>query len=170
MTDEEQRVRSYLVAQGQKRAPGEIIGNVREAMAELLDAAVAVPAARFGERPEPAEWSGHEVMAHVVDSGRRVTAGILGILDGGAGGSLPEPAGTDPVPDALGAAGWRDVLTRDRDALFARVLAAPPDAHLDRTIAISSFGPLTWRAALLFLRVHDLDHVGQLRKIAAALA
>ena len=31
------------------------------------------------------------------------------------------------------------------------------------------FGPLTWREALLFLRLHDLDHAGQLRKIATAL-
>ena len=32
------------------------------------------------------------------------------------------------------------------------------------------FGPLTWREALLFLRLHDLDHAGQLSRIAAALA
>lgn len=32
------------------------------------------------------------------------------------------------------------------------------------------FGPLTWRETLLFTRLHDLDHAGQLQKIAAALA
>ena len=31
------------------------------------------------------------------------------------------------------------------------------------------FGPLNWRETLLFLRLHDLDHAGQLRKIAAVL-
>ena len=35
-------------------------------MADLRAAAVAVPAARFAERPAPGEWSGNEVMAHVV--------------------------------------------------------------------------------------------------------
>ena len=32
------------------------------------------------------------------------------------------------------------------------------------------FGPLTWRETLLFTRLHDLDHAGQLQKIATALA
>ena len=31
-------------------------------------------------------------------------------------------------------------------------------------------GALNWREALLFLRLHDLDHAGQLQKIAAALS
>jgi len=53
--------------------------------------------------------------------------------------------------------------------LFARVLRAAPDAALDRRIEHGMFGPLTWREALLFLRLHDLDHAGQLQKIAAAL-
>lgn len=168
MTPEEERVRSYLVAQGEKRSPADIVDRVREAMRELFTAADAVPAARFAERPEPGEWSGNEVLAHVVDAARRVSAGITGILDGGVGGSMPEAV--DKTPDAMDAAGWRAVLTAEREALFARVLAVAPNAHLDRTIAISSFGPLTWRSALLFMRAHDLDHAGQLRKIATAFA
>jgi hypothetical protein len=31
------------------------------------------------------------------------------------------------------------------------------------------FGPLNWRETLLFMRLHDLDHAGQLKQIAAAL-
>ena len=31
------------------------------------------------------------------------------------------------------------------------------------------FGPLNWRETLLFMRLHDLDHAGQLETIAAAL-
>ena len=38
----------------------------------------------------------------------------------------------------------------------------------DRVIAHRMFGPLNWREALLFMRLHDLDHAGQLKKIAAA--
>ena len=30
--------------------------------------------------------------------------------------------------------------------------------------------PLNWRETLLFMRLHDLDHAGQLDKIAATLA
>jgi hypothetical protein len=32
------------------------------------------------------------------------------------------------------------------------------------------FGPLNWREALLFMRLHDLDHAGQLQKNTAAFA
>jgi hypothetical protein len=48
--------------------------------------------------------------------------------------------------------------------------AADPAAHPDATIEHRMFGLLNWREALLFMRLHDLDHVGQLQKITAALA
>ena len=57
-----------------------------------------------------------------------------------------------------------------RGALFTRVLGADPDEHPDRVIAHPMFGALNWREALLFLRLHDLDHAGQLRKIAERLS
>jgi hypothetical protein len=54
MNEEMQRIRGYLVAQGAKLTPGAIVEKVQAAMADLRAAAVAVPPARFGERPEPA--------------------------------------------------------------------------------------------------------------------
>jgi DinB family protein len=169
MTDEDRRIRSYLTAQSAKLQPAEIVEKVRTAMATLDRAACTVPAARFTARPSPEDWSASEVLAHVVDSGRRVTSAILRLLEGGPGGPLPErEAPAEPLPSS--AAGWRDLLAREREALFARVLAAAPDAHLDHGIEVSNFGSLNWREALLFLRLHDLDHAGQLEKIGAALA
>ena len=47
MTDEQQRIRGYLVAQGAKLTPAEIVEKVRVAMAQLRAAAKAVPPARF---------------------------------------------------------------------------------------------------------------------------
>ena len=166
MNDEERRIRGYLQAQGAKQTPAEVIDKVRAAMAELRDAALAVPATRFEERPAPEEWSGNEVMAHVVDAGRHFGDQVLAILDG-----RPRPV-TSREREAASrtAAEWHAILQRDRDALFARVLAADPDARLDEPIEHRMFGPLNWRETMLFMRLHDLDHVGQLRKIAAALA
>jgi len=80
----------------------------------------------------------------------------------GKGGGVPEHA-------ARTAEEWCRALARDREALFERVRAASPDGRPDRTIEHGMFGPLTWREALLFLRLHDLDHAGQLRQIATAL-
>jgi len=169
MTEEQQRIRSYLASQGAKLAPAEIVEKVQAAMAELRQAAAAVPAARFGERPAPEEWSANEVMAHVVAAGAYFGGGIVSILDGQPSPGRPTGRGNENAP-LRPAEAWWEMLARDRAALFERALAADSDAALDQTIEHPMFGPLDWRATLLFMRLHDLDHAGQLRKVAAAFA
>jgi len=169
MTDEQKRIKSYLEAQGAKLSPPAIVDKVRAAMADLGKAALAVPAARFGERPEPEEWSANEVMAHVVAAGTYFGGGIVSALDG----TPPPPRMKDQgVTGATSrsASEWTGLLSRDREVLFDRVLRADPLANLERPIEHAMFGPLNWREALLFMRLHDLDHAGQLEKIATALA
>jgi hypothetical protein len=168
MTDEELRIRGYLEAQGAKLAPAATIEKVRAAMTDLRAAAVKVSPARFSERPEPEEWSANEVLAHVVAAGAHFGDAIVSALD-----NRPQPPrigerGIEGAP-ARTAAEWCDLLARDREALFTRVLRADPTARLDRSIEHGMFGTLNWRETLLFLRLHDLDHAGQLGKIAAAL-
>ena len=165
MTDEQKRIRSYLQAQGAKLSPEAIIAKIEEAMAELRAAAAAVPAPRFEERPEPSEWSANEVMAHVVDAGRHFGEQIVSIIDATAHVAGPRVAGERHRAEA-----WSELLAHDRAALFARVRRADPQARLSETIEHGFFGPLNWREVLLFTRLHDLDHAGQLRKIAEAFA
>jgi len=165
MTDEERRIRSYLQAQAAKLSPAEVVEKVRAAMADLRAALFAVPVGRFTVRPADDEWSADEVMAHVVSAGAHFGGAIARILDGSSVGP--------PVADRIEAgaparppAAWWDLLVRDRTVLFEQVLRADADAHLDRTIEHGMFGPLNWRETLLFLRLHDLDHAGQLGRIA----
>ena len=165
MTEEQARIRGYLQAQGARQAPADIVDKVRAAMADLRQAAGAIPPARFGERPEPEEWSGNEVLAHVVDAGRHFGDRIIEILDG-----TPRPERGSSMSERRPLAEWLAILERDRTALFDRVRVADPGAKLEATIEHRWFGMLNWREALLFMRLHDLDHVGQLQKIAAALA
>jgi len=169
MNEEQARIRSYLVAQGAKLTPAALVDRVRSAMADLRAAAVAVPAARFGERPEPEEWSGNEVMAHVLAADGYFAGGIRDAL---AGRPAPPRLPRERVEDAplRTAEAWCAALDRQRETLFADVLAADPAAAADRRIDHPMFGPLSWRETLLFTRLHDLDHAGQLQKIAAALA
>lgn len=169
MTDEQRRVLSYLRAQGAKLSPAELIDKVRVAMDDLRAALLAVPGARFNDRPVPDEWSANEVIAHVVSAGALFGGGIARVLDGGAAGPRLADrieAGAPTRP----AAEWWETFSRDRAALFERVRRAAPDAHLDGVVEHAMFGPLNWRETLLFLRVHDIDHAGQLKKIAAAFA
>jgi hypothetical protein len=169
MNEEQARIRSYLVAQGARLTPAAIVEKVRAAMADLRAAAVAVPPARFGERPEPEEWSGNEVMAHVVAADGYFGGGIQRVL---AGQPPPPRTGGRGIEGAplRSAEAWYQTLSEQREALFKAVVAADPAAAADQRIEHPMFGPLTWRETLLFTRLHDLDHAGQLQKIAAALS
>jgi hypothetical protein len=168
MTDEQKRIRGYLQAQGAKLTPAEIVEKVQQAMRDLRAAAALVPPARFAQRPGPDDWSGNEVLAHVVAAGRYFGGAIVALAAGAPLPARPERRGNEAAPRS--AEEWLDVLEADRAALFARVLAADPSAHLDGTVEHPFFGPLNFRETLLFMRLHDLDHAGQLKQIAAALA
>lgn len=167
MTNEQQRIRSYLEAQAAKQTPAEIIAKVEAAMADLAKAALAVPAARFAERPEPEEWSANEVLAHVLTADRYFGGGIVAILDGRSAPSRGGGRGIENAPLRT-ADDWIELLRTQRTELFDRVRDAEPSARLDVTIEHPFFGPLNWRETLLFTRLHDLDHAGQLGKIATA--
>ena len=168
MTDEQKRIRGYLEAQGAKLSPGAIVEKVREAMGRLRAAAVAVPPARFAEAPATGEWSANEVMAHVVEAGRHFGEGILRALDGLPPGERRHAA-ERPAAPRHSAAEWLAMLDQEREALFGRALRADPTARLEQSISHGFFGMLNWRETLLFIRVHDLDHAGQLEKIGTAL-
>jgi hypothetical protein len=167
MTDEQKRIRGYLQAQGARQTPAEIIVKVEAAMAELATAARAVPSPRFAERPEPEEWSANEVLAHVVAADTYFGGGIVAILEGRPTPSRGGGRGMENAP-LRSADTWLQILGRQRATLFERVRAADPTVRLDVTIEHPFFGPLNWRETLLFTRLHDLDHAGQLGKIASA--
>jgi len=167
MTSEEAlRIRGYLTAQSAKLTPEQLIGRVQEATTKLRGAAVSVPPARFTDSPAPGEWSANEVMAHVVEADRHFGGAIVNILDGRPPGEPRDAAARDTRPRPLDE--WWSLLERDRAVLFEKVRSADPAARLDVTIPHPFFGPLNWRETLLFIRIHDLDHAGQLAKVAGA--
>lgn len=55
----------------------------------------------------------------------------------------------------------------ERRPLLERALSAKGDEHLDVKIAHAMFGEFSWREWLLFMRVHDLDHMRQLQTNAS---
>jgi hypothetical protein len=107
-------------------------------------------------------------MAHVVEAGRQFGGAVVRLIDGQPAAEPHDAPARDTAPRPLET--WWALLEHDRAALFDRVLRADPTARLDATVAHHAFGPLNWRESLLFIRLHDLDHAGQLQKIAAALA
>jgi len=168
VNDEQRRIRSYLQAQGAKLTPAELVEKVQLAMRDLRAAAARVPADRFGQRPGADDWSANEVLAHVVAAGRYFGGAIVALASGAPLPAAMRDRGIEGAPPRT-AEEWLEILERERAALFARILTADPAAHLDTTVEHPFFGPLTWREALLFMRLHDLDHAGQLQQITTAL-
>src|SRR6185436_3375636 len=84
--------------------------------------------------------------------------------------SVPPTRFTDPPAPGEWSANevMAHVVEADRAALFEKARRADPAARLDATIPHPFFGPLNWRETLLFIRIHDLDHAGQLAKVAGA--
>lgn len=164
---ESERIRSYLVTQANKLSISELVEKVRRDTALLGEVAASVPPERFGERPSAGDWSAAEVFGHILEMNERGAQAIEGILDQGA---LPAPI-RDVISgarhDGLHSAGdyWREYHAR-RERLLERVLRATGDEHLDVKITHSDFGSLSWREWLLFMRVHDLDHMRQLQTLA----
>lgn len=168
---EDERVRSYILAQANKLTIPELVDKVRADTAPLREAAASVPAARFFERPASEDWSAAEVFTHILGMNETGAAAIESILDGGGLPSTISDVMSDTTREGLKSAEdyWNVYETR-REALLSRALKARGDEHLSVTITHPAFGAFSWREWLLFMRVHDLDHMRQLQTNAAHFA
>ena len=167
---ENDRVRGYLIAQANKLSVPELVEKVRNDTVPLKQAATIVPANRLSERPAEGEWSAAEVWTHILEMNEHGARAIPAIIERA---ELPER-----VSDTISGETRAELETgeqyyaaylRRREELLARVLEANGDEHLDMKINHTMFGDLSWREWLLFMRVHDLDHLRQLQNIAATL-
>jgi len=169
MDDEIARIQSYLRAQGAKLTLPQLVDKLRADAAPLREAAGAIPAGRFRERPAEGEWSAAEVWTHILEMSERGSAAVLAIIAGErpqqvrdrvSGADRSELDGPEDF--------WRE-FESGRERFYAGVLEARGDEHLDVEIRHPTFGALNWREWMLFMRVHDLDHLRQIQSIAARL-
>lgn len=168
-----QRVRGYLTGQAAKLSLPEIIEKVRVDGEALRAAALAVPRERLFERPGGAEseqWSPAEVLTHVLQANAICADAIEAMIETGECGVYLDATNEQrpiPAPGLDTAAAYWQVLSKRRERLFARALAARGDEHPAATLHHQWFGLLTWRETLLFLRLHDGDHARGLQAFAA---
>lgn len=164
---EQQRIRGYLVSQAAKLTVPQLVEKLQQSLAEVRQAANAVPAAQFQERPAAEEWSAAEVMAHVLRTSGGIGQTIVGVIEGRltAPGTLRDEIEADDRPGE--AARLCAELAAQRQRLFEQVLIADPEARTDVRWPHPAFGPLNWREWLLFMRIHDLDHARQMAAITA---
>jgi hypothetical protein len=156
------RITSYLHAQAAKLSVLELVNKVRNDASQLREALLSVPNDRFAVRPAPDEWSPNEVAAHIVTTSDLFGRAIEEIVEGREPTATPLDVMTESTETRTGKEWW-DLHEANRGRLFASVLATDPEAHLEKSIYHPIFGNLNWREALLFLRVHDLDHARQIQ-------
>ena len=168
---EDERVRGYLVAQAAKLSIPDLVEKVRRDVAPLKAVADALPADHFHDRPAAEDWSAAEVLTHILEMNDRGAAAITGALDHG---ELParirDSISGNVRPEANASDTFWAAHVAPREALLARVLQATGDENLHLKITHPQFGELNWREWLLFMRVHDLDHMRQLQAITAHFA
>lgn len=168
---EAERIRSYVLAQANKLTIPDLVAKVRADTAPLRDAAAAIPAARFFERPQAEDWSAAEVFTHILEMNEAGAAAIASVLETGAlPGTVQDVMSGHSREGLRTADDYWQAYQRGREPLLDRVVQADGDEHLDAKITHPTFGPFSWREWLLFMRVHDLDHMRQLQAIAAAFA
>ena len=167
---ENDRIRSYLIAQAAKLTIPELVEKVRTDGAQLKDAAAAIPASRFRERPAEADWSAAEVWTHVLEMTEHGADSIEGILTSGTRPMQSRDIISGKTREGLTTAEdyWNAYVSR-REPLYARVLEAAGDEHPEIKMTHPMFGDFTWREWFLFMRIHDLDHVRQLQSIGDSL-
>ena len=159
MTDLD-RVLTYLRAQAAKLSVEELVAKVRTDAEQMREAMMSITPEQFNDPPSPGEWSGNQIAAHIVTTGNDFALAIEEIVAGRPPSRTPIDALGDDI-EVLSAERWWDRHVSNRERLFAAVLAADPEAHLDQQIFHPMFGGLDWRETLLFLRVDDLDHARQ---------
>ena len=163
---EAQRIRGYLVAQAAKLTIPELVDKLRRDALPLRAAAGRVPPDRFDERPADGEWSAAEVFTHVLEMTEHGDAAIAAIIAGGRPVAVRDAVSGRVAAGLAGAEDYWRTFVSLREPFYTRVLGARGDEHLDMTIAHPTFGPLNWREWMLFMRVHDLDHMRQIEAIA----
>lgn len=117
---------------------------------------------RASIRPPGDEWCIKDVLRHVVD-GKRTTARLVERLGRGERppGRLPLGAQTDDADDRL------EALVARAEAAHRELLEAldglPPRVDSAATFEHPFFGPLDALSWAVFQRVHDADHMQQIR-------
>jgi len=162
------RVRSYLASQSMRRTPEQIVDAIREANRQFLEATAAVPEAAFRTSPQTGEWAAADVLAHVCSVATFEEQAICTIIERGEK-PADVPDVLEPAPPTVKKEDMLATLEKVREQMFAVVLHADPEAHLDITCGHREFGQMNWREWLLFSRVHTLDHARQMQSIAAAV-
>lgn len=157
-----QDVLNYIRSQAAQKTIDQLIERVQLGVDGLHAAANAIPESLLDVDADDG-WTARQCLHHAVASNLQNARQILYVAHTG---ELPGPENAD-VPEARGEA--LAAHQEGLESLYEHARAADPDAFLDTTWRHQFFGDLNWREWLIFLRVHCLDHTGQLNAMRERL-
>jgi hypothetical protein len=180
MPAEQLRAKTYLREKGTEAPIAEIRERVAEAFAALEGLVDGVPELVARRRPEDGGWSVHEVLDHLVETHPRALEEMRALLDNRHSPVSPIPAGLQSADPA--ARSWTELRAalKRLHASVLEVLATAPDrataarAPIVMVINVRQadgrVAPLhwieecDWKACAIIFRLHDLDHLNQIRR------
>lgn len=166
--DERERVRGYLVGQAQRYDVVDLWPRILGQRLALIGELDGLSEEQARWRPPTGEgedaWSVLEVTQHIASW----TGNVLQVVDAmSAGREVPPmpPVGHLAADPAKTLAEVRRDLVQSSMRL-AEFMARPGvDANPDVQVDHALFGPLNLRGWLLFQRIHDVDHLGQVQRL-----
>lgn len=161
-----ERVVSYISHQAQKDL-GAIRGLIEDGRGRLLAQLDGLSEEQAAFRPGADQWSVVEVLRHVA-AAERWAAGIAAGLARGRSPDDERRAGDQGTEAVASLADGRRTIEESHREMLAVVDALPAEPDAQATADHPFFGPLTCKQWLVFQRVHDLDHCGQIEQIRAA--
>ncbi len=165
LTEEEQRVRGYLVGQAEQRDWIELWPRAIAVRGALLQAIDQVTEEQADWSPGDEQWSIRQIAEHVLTASRR-NLRLIEDLAAGRPEDVREPAAPAKLPGSF--ARLRIHLAEHSVKLASLPERLPPMVNLEMTSPHGNFGELNSRAWFLFNRVHDTDHLQQIEAIQAA--
>jgi len=165
LTEEEQRVRGYLLAQAEKRDWIELWPRMIAERGALMVAIDGVTDEQADWSPGEGEWTIREIVEHVL-SVSRSTLRLIEDLAAGRPESDREPRPESKMPSSF--TRLISHLAEHSVRLCSLPERLPPSTDLQMTSPHSNFGELNSRAWFLFNRIHDTDHRKQIEAIQAA--
>ena len=162
LSDDEQRVRNYLVEQGEKRDWVDLWPRFIAERGALFGAIERVSDEQADFKPDAESWSIRQIVEHVLSGSR---GGLRRIEDLAVGRELTtNESGRMPESFAM----LRRHLTEHSVRYAALIERLPPTPNYTMTAPHRSFGELNCRSWFVFERVHDTDHLKQIEAVKAA--
>ena len=168
MNEEESRVQSYLLSQGQRYSFIELLPRVIKARIVLLDEVSDIDEDSADFAVSDKEWTISEILHHVAISEMRVRNVIDALVAGDDIDGLEVDPPRETSFESIGQ--QKEELTRGLVEWCKMTELLPEFAPVKFTARHAFFGELHAGAWFLFQRVHDLDHANQVKSVKLNLS